>query len=31
MAPNTGRIVTGLVAKEPINLDLTPYSVTRFS
>lgn len=31
MAPNTGRIVAGLVAKEPINLDLTPYSVTRFS
>ena len=31
MAPNTGRIVARLVAREPSNIDLTPYSVTRFS
>lgn len=31
MAPNTGRIVAGLVSREPTNLDLSPYSITRFS
>lgn len=31
MAPNTGRIVAGIIAKEPTNLDLAPYSTTRFS
>ena len=31
MAPNTGRIVAEIIAKEPTNLDLAPYSTTRFS
>ncbi len=31
MAPNTGRVVAGLVAREPTNIDLRPYSITRFS
>ncbi len=31
MAPNTGRIVAGLISREPTNLDLGPYSPARFS
>lgn len=30
MAPNTGRIVAGLVSGEPLNIDLSPYSINRF-
>lgn len=30
MAPNTGRIVAGVVAGEPTNIDLSPYAITRF-
>jgi len=30
-APMTGRMVTSLVAKEPLNMDMTPYRLDRFS
>lgn len=30
MAPNTGRIVAGLISGEPLNIDLSPYSIGRF-
>ncbi len=30
MAPNTGRVVAGLVAGEPPNIDMTPYALDRF-
>lgn len=30
MAPNTGRVVAGVVSGEPVNIDLAPYSITRF-
>ena len=31
MAPNTGRILAGLIAGEPLNLDLAPYAIGRFA
>jgi D-amino-acid dehydrogenase len=30
-APMTGRMVTSLVAEEPLNMDMTPYRLDRFS
>ena len=30
MAPNTGRIMAGIITGEPLNIDLTPYRITRF-
>ena len=30
MAPNTGRIVAGIVTGEPVNVDLAPYRINRF-
>ncbi len=30
MAPNTGRIVAGIVTGEPVNVDLAPYRIDRF-
>ena len=30
MAPNTGRVVAGIVTGEPVNIDLTPYQISRF-
>jgi D-amino-acid dehydrogenase len=29
-APNTARIITGLVSKQPLNVDLAPFRATRF-
>ena len=30
MAPNTGRVVASIVTGEPVNIDLTPYQISRF-
>ena len=30
-APNTGRIVAGMVAKQPLNVDVSAFSPTRFA
>ncbi len=30
MAPNTGRVIAGVVSGEPVNIDLAPYKITRF-
>ena len=30
MAPNTGRVIAGIIAGEPVNIDLKPYSIARF-
>ena len=30
MAPNTGRVVASIVTGEPVNIDLTPYRISRF-
>ena len=30
MAPNTGRVIASVITGEPLNIDLTPYSITRF-